>query len=298
MKHVFIVNPISGKGAAKAAVPFIEKICKERNYNFDIILTQYPKHAQEIASLYTLKEEVCLYSVGGDGTAYEILNGINDKVCLSIIPCGTGNDFYRCIGTPSASLEQQILDALDGRIVEVDYGVSNHTRFLNCTTLGFDAEINHLVNTKMKKTFLPAKAMYFTAALQQLINPPCHHAKIQIDDQLIEQDILLVAVMNGKYYGGGFNPTPNANIQDGCFDLCIIEPLSRKRIIALLSKYMKGQHTSLRECKMVKGRHIQIKLEQEVSMQSDGENFQDNTIRFDLMHGALVLKVPQHSPLK
>lgn len=299
MKHIFIVNPTSGGGSAREAISPIHEIAKEKKLNYDLIFTEYPGHAKELAANYSIKEEVCLYSVGGDGTAYEILNGLSDKVCLSIIPCGTGNDFYRIISeTPAASIKQRVLEAVDGRIVEVDYGVSNHTRFLNCTTIGFDADINHMVNTTMKKTFLPPKMMYLTAALSKMIVPPKHQVKIQIDDEVIKQSVLLVAIMNGRYYGGGFNPTPDASIQDGLFDICIVEPMSRARMVTLIGRYMNGKHTDLKQVKMRRGRHISISLNDQVVMQSDGEDFIDNRITFDLMQSALRLKVPQNSSLK
>ncbi len=299
MKHIFIVNPTSGNGFAKNAIPLIKKIGDTKSLDYTILLTEYPGHARELAALYSIRENACLYSVGGDGTAYEILNGLSDRVPMAIIPCGTGNDFYRIIvETIPSSLEERILETIEGRIVEVDYGLSNHTRFLNCTTLGFDAEINHLVNTTMKKTHLPANLMYLTAALSKLVNPPCHSIRLVIDGQLLEQKVLLAAMMNGRFYGGGFNPTPQADIQDGFFDLCLVEPMPRRRILQLIGKYMKGQHTHFKECKILRGRHIIIDSDQPIVMQSDGEDFRDLHITLDLMRSALRLKVPQRSLLK
>ncbi len=297
MKHIFIINPTSGHGSAKNAVPFIEEICQNQNLDFELIFTQYPGHAREIANDYTIADDVCLYSVGGDGTAYEILNGINDKVCMSIIPCGTGNDFYRMIGSQAKSIKERVQEAIDGKVVEVDYGVSNISRFLNCTTVGFDAEINHMVNGTMKKTFLPSKMMYPAAVVAKLTNPPRKKITIEIDGEVFEKEVLLFAIMNGRHYGGGFTPTPQADIQDGYFDICMVEPMPRRRIIPLLPKYIKGTHTELKECMMLKGKRIKITSNEPLVMQSDGEDFTIKSITFDLMRHGLKLKVPQSSKL-
>lgn len=299
MRHIFIVNPASGNSLNQTRTEEIDAICQKKNLDYIIIETKYPNHAKEIAHQYTSKDDVCLYAVGGDGTIFEVMNGINDGVPLAIIPCGTGNDFYRVISESSlSSFNDKVIEAIEGRFVKIDYGISNHSRFLNCTSIGFDAEINHLVNTKWKKTHLPGKLMYYTAALAKIVVPPIIHAKIQIDDQFIEQDVLLCAVMNGQYYGGGFNPTPDSSIQDGLYDLCIVEPLSRFDIIRLISLYRKGKHTQLKQCKLLRGKHISIKTDNPVAMQSDGECFNDSTITLDLVKNGLTLKVPQHSSLK
>lgn len=299
MKHIFIVNPASGNSSIQNRIMEINSICHQMNLDYEIIETQFTNHAKEIAQQYTALDDVCLYAVGGDGTIFEVMNGINDQVPLAIIPCGTGNDFYRVISkSASVSFHDKVIEAIEGRYVKVDYGLSNHTRFLNCTSIGFDAEINHLVNTKWKKTHLPGKLMYYTAAIAKIVMPPVIHAKIQIDDLLIEQDILLCAIMNGQYYGGGFNPTPESSIQDGFYDICIVEPLSRFDIIRLIGLYRKGKHTQIKQCKILRGKHITITTQTPIVMQSDGECFNDSTITLDLIKDGMILKVPQHSSLK
>ena len=298
MKHIFIINPTSGHGSARSAIPFIDEICTSKKLNYEKILTEYPGHASEIASSFSIKDNVCLYTVGGDGTAYEILNGINDKVCMAIIPCGTGNDFYRMVASQSKSIRQRILDTIEGKIVDIDYGVSNRSRFLNCTTIGFDAEINHMVTNTLKKTILPSSLMYPVAVATSIFKPSCQRIKIEIDGIPMEREVLLLAIMNGRYYGGGFTPTPQAEIQDGLFDICIVEPMKRTKILNLLPKYMKGTHTHLKEVTMLRGRHIVLSAEKQMVIQSDGEDFQDQRITFDLMKKGMRFKVPQSSSLQ
>ncbi len=299
MRHIFIVNPISGKNKKATLIADIEELAHQKKLDYEILITQYPKHATELASKYSIKDDVCLYSIGGDGTAYEILNGLKDQVCLSIIPSGTGNDFYRMISdTTATTFKQQLLDAIEGKIVYVDYGINNHTRFLNCTTIGLDAEINYRASSEIRNQYLPGGLTYVVAAVSKIVEAKPVTLTIETENEKWTQSCSLCAIMNGCYYGGGFIPTPSAIINDGYFDLCIVEKLSRAKMMSLLTKYMKGKHTDLAVVKMIKAKKVMITSQEETIMQSDGECFHEKKIHLEIMHKALKLKVPQYSKLQ
>ncbi len=298
MKHIFIVNPISGKNKKEKITATIQNICKEKDLEFEILITQYPKHATQLANNYSIKDNVCLYSVGGDGTAYEILNGINDKVCLSIIPSGSGNDCYKmlCDNAPK-TLYDQLLEAIEGEVVYVDYGIGNDTRFFNCTTIGLDAQINYRATHEIRNRFLSGHLTYLVAALSKFLKANPTTITIEVNNEKWTQECSLCAVMNGQYYGGGFNPTPNASIDDGMFDICIVDKLSRGKLFQLVSKYLKGTHTDLSVVKMIRANKIVISSDTLIDMQSDGESFKEKHIHLEIMHKGLKLKVPSHSKL-
>ncbi len=299
MKHIFIVNPKSGKNKKVDIIATIEEVCHEKELDFEVLITQYSGHASLLAAQYSIKDNVCIYSVGGDGTAYEILNGLNDKVEMAIIPCGTGNDFYRMIARHKpTSFKRRVIEAIDGESIELDYGVVNNKRFLNCTTIGFDAQINHYSSTKLRGTFIPSAISYLVAALSQIVNSKPLTLTISTDDETWTQDVLLCAIMNGRYYGGGFIPTPNAELQDGYFDVCVINYMSRTEITKLINKYMKGKHTELPVCKMFKAKKVTLESKSIATLQSDGECFNETHIHMEIMHNALKLKVPSRSQLK
>jgi diacylglycerol kinase family enzyme len=99
MKHIFIINPISGTKKFNQYMDYIEETMKDRKLEYEIILTQYEKHASTLASKYDENDDVTLYVFGGDGTVHEVINGIKPNIPLAIIPVGTGNDFYRYFQT-------------------------------------------------------------------------------------------------------------------------------------------------------------------------------------------------------
>lgn len=97
MKHVFIINPISGKGKTLKVAENIEKVCQREKLDYEINYTNYPGEATKIAKKYRFSQNI-IYSVGGDGTLNEVLNGIvGTKNILAIIPSGSGNDFYKTL---------------------------------------------------------------------------------------------------------------------------------------------------------------------------------------------------------
>ena len=97
MKHVFILNPFAGKKDSETYMGLISEYFSTHGGEYRILTTEYPGHASELAARYTAEEDVCVYAFGGDGTAYEVLNGLNDGVAMALIPNGTGNDYFRKI---------------------------------------------------------------------------------------------------------------------------------------------------------------------------------------------------------
>lgn len=298
MKHIFILNPTAASGKTQKIKNILEKYCIDNNLDYEIIETQYSKHASEIANQYGINDDVTLYSIGGDGTAFEILNGVNDKVSVSIIPAGTGNDFFRMISDDNSDILQTIIECIHGRNVYVDYGVANKTRFLNSTTLGLDARINTLACEIFKKSFMPKKFLYGIASSIGVLAPKPFNMTLTIDDKIIKQKSLLVGVMNGKFYGNGVNPIQDVSIQDGYFDIIVIDNIPVFKLLTLLPKYLSGNTKTIKEIHIYRGKKIKIETEIEIDAQSDGENFKTKSITFDIMKDSLNLRVPMSSKLK
>lgn len=299
MKHIFIINPISGKGAAKKAVPLIQEICHKHQYVFELIETSKPYDATEIASRYHEKDNVCLYAVGGDGTVLETAAGLNENVPLGIIPAGTGNDFFRSIYSEKKEINQIIEETLLGKFVRVDRGIANHQPFLNCITFGMDAQVNELVIKIMKKTPIPKSLVYILAAIWVILKPNTTHVIIESENLRIESDAMIIAIMNGQYYGGGFHPTPMADLQDGYFDCCIVDKIPLFRLFKILPMFFAGKHTNLPQCHFYKLKDFTCICPQDkVYSQIDGEQKNVKKVQVSLQRSQLLLRVPNNSNLK
>lgn len=298
MKHIFIINPTSGRGRAYQQVSIIEEVFKNRLDSFEIIVTEHQGHATEIARRYRHSDAVTLYAVGGDGTAYEVLNGLQDQVPMAIIPAGTGNDYYRMVGYQEKSLKKLIQDTIDGREVNVDYGLANDRRFLNMMALGLDAETNQVAQDIGKKLPIPRSLVYAISALAVIVRPKKLDIQLKINKQVINRKVLLIAIMNGRWYGGGFQPTPEASIQDGLFDVCIVDDLPVHKIIKLLPSYYKGTHVNEKVVQFFRSDTLEIMTRKLSAVSCDGETSKQDTIIFRLIKDGLVLRVPQASSLK
>jgi len=294
MKHIFIVNPISGKGGSAKALPIINEYCQQHQIEYEVHMTQYVGHAKELANQYSIRDEVCLYAVGGDGTIHEVLNGLQDQVPMAIIPTGSGNDFFATLSKQSWELPQLITETIRGDFMPVDYGIANSHRFMNMLAVGFDAEINYLVNDKFKDLpLVPPKMVYLMAALYKITKPTKHQIKLTVDGQVVEYSCILTAVMNGKHYGGGFTPTPMAIVNDGYLDILRVDYVGPVQIMGLLGKYFKGTHVDLPIAHFLKGKDIKIENNIEAVYSLDGEIVSEKIMHIRLMVGGLRLRLPK-----
>lgn len=287
MKHVFIVNPTSGKGNYKVLVDWVEHNLEENQY--DIVYTKYVGHAKDLAESYG--PDVILYAVGGDGTAHEVLNGMHQDASLGIIPTGTGNDFYKMIGDKKQLLSMIEKTVLHGVTRKVDVGKVNGNLFLNCTNIGVDADVNQRAN-KMQMKYMPHELVYLISALREIFSIKPYDIEIKEDNVFEKKPITLLSVMNGKFYGNGFQSAPKAEIDDGYLDFCMVAPVTTMRAFKLLSKYNQGKHLSLEEVTYKKVEKLEIKSEQPLVVGCDGEIFETNHLRIEVMKHHLNLRTP------
>ncbi len=296
MKHIFIVNPTSGKGHSLEFVPVIEDYFKKNGGDYQIIKTEYVRHATELANKYCQEDDVVLYSVGGDGTMKEVLDGIDENVTLCVIPGGTGNDFYKSIDSRKLDKEQLIKDCIEGDVVKVDYGTLNgKSRFLNVCSFGLDADVNDYACNYVKvETNIPNSLVYAYSAFKVGLHPKPFNVEAEIDGKQFKQEVIMVACSNGKYYGGMFMPAPLAEINDGLLNLCFIKNIKKKlRLIKLILKYSKGKHTSEPESINKVAKTMKFKFDRAVNYQIDGENGKLQECTIEIHPQAMKLKMPK-----
>lgn len=293
MKHIFIVNPYTCKAKTQGYIESIESLCHELHVSYEIFQTDYIGHACDITKRFTKEDDVCIYSVGGDGTACEVANGLAPDVSMAIIPAGTGNDFFRMFGLDTSNIPQIIKETIQGKEINIDYGLCNNKVFLNTTTMGLDARVNHMVCDLLKKTFLPKFMLYGIAAVSNVLNPQPFLATIKTNNQTFNTKSILIAVMNGRYYGNGFSPTRNAEIHDGEFDICLVHNTSIPRMLQLLPKYFKGDTENIKEVTHLRSNKITISSREPIHVQTDGENYTQHELNIELVPNGLRLRVPQ-----
>jgi YegS/Rv2252/BmrU family lipid kinase len=271
MKHLFIINPVAGQGKPLKIIPEIKNIFSSRNDSFIIEVTQKPGHATDIARCYANKDNYRVYAVGGDGTLNEVLNGlVNTGSSLAVIPAGTGNDFSKNIYSTS-NVQDILVQTINGKECPVDIAKINNRYFINISSVGLDAEVANTTNRLKNTGMFRGSFAYLAGLFTTLLKYNSHILKVTIDGKTFEKDSLLLAIANGKYYGGGIQPAPEANISDGLLDICFVTKMNIFRIIKLLPLYIKGKHGGLKYVSFYRGKKIEVVNSHEMALNIDGE---------------------------
>lgn len=292
MKHLFIINPAAGKGKTVKLIPRIRECCESKSLDYEITITEYPGHATNIAEKYSKTQTLRIYSVGGDGTLNEVLNGMaGSGSSLAVIPSGSGNDFIRSI-TGDASPDDLIQSAIDGMERLIDYARINDKYFVNISSLGFDAEVVYETGYFKKLPLITGKMAYVLGILVTIIKGKQHYMNIKIDDETISGKTLLVAVGIGKYYGGGMLALPDAIIDDGLFDVCRAESMKRFDMLRLFPKYMEGKHKTIKGVYLYRAKKVEITVDKPIPMNRDGEIVLVDKATFEIFPKSLPFVFP------
>lgn len=292
MKHIFILNPVAGKGRGKAYVPLIEAYFKNRSEPFEILYTKGPGDATLLAAIHSSKEEPCrIYSIGGDGTLNEVLNGlVGTSTALGVLPSGSGNDFFRNLEeTPGVDL---LARTIEGKNRTMDLGVVNDQYFLNVASVGIDAAI--VWNARKFKTlpFLSGMAAYVAGIFYTVFSYRSFPSQVYSKDQSLEEETLLMAVANGFCYGGGMNIAPGAKVDSGCFEIYHIHQVSPFKILFLFPKLIQGRHEALKEVRHFSSREVTIRSKDSFLLNRDGEVERVTEAHFTLLPGGITIIQP------
>lgn len=239
--------------------------------------SQATEIAEENADNYKL-----IVAVGGDGTVNEVAKGIINKRqgILGIIPGGTGNDMARSLGIPLNPKEALKL-ILKGNKKEIDIGRVNSYDFLNISSAGFDAEVV-INNEKIKKRF-KSHISYAISVVYTLFTYKNKNVTIKINGKTFNEKILLLAVGNGKYYGGGMKILPMAQIDDGYLDICLISNISKLLSLYLFPTIFNGHHIKYKKyVKIYKAKSVTITSKEEFLLNIDGDVIETKEASFSL----------------
>ena len=281
MKRVFIVNPIAGNGKALKISKVLEIVCQTEKIQHEIIYTTGPGNATAIAREKSLNnDEIIIYSVGGDGTLNEVLNGIIDSnAILGVIPGGSGNDFYKMIKINSYLCNK------------IDVGKVNERYFINIASLGLDAKIAKRANN-IKSKYLPNFLIYYLSIFGELIN--LDNIEIKIDNQTVKEKVMLLSICNGSYYGGGIKIAPSAIIDDGLFEIYKGSKVNRLQTLKLLIMLLKGKHEKSKFVEYWRTNGITVESSIPIICNVDGEIIEDKKFNFEIIENGINLLSADH----
>ena len=296
MKHLFIINPAAGSRDRTA--DYSEKIhtaCHERNLDYEIRISQAPGQCCQIArEAAESGKQYRIYACGGDGTLNEVVQGAAgyDNVAVTVFSGGSGNDFVKLFNEPKAFFElERLLDAQEDTFDLID---CNGDISLNICSVGLDARIGTDVANYKRLPLLHGFSAYAASTVVNVVKGIAEHYVVEIDDRTIDGDMTMICVCNGRYYGGGFNPVPEADPSDGLLDVLVVKKVSRLQVAGVIGKYKEGRYKQLPHLvQHFKTKHITIYCDKETPINLDGELRLGKTVKMSVSDKKLRFFYPK-----
>ena len=276
MKSKLILNPLAGTDAAPDHLARMNEQLRHRIGTLDIVITVAEGDASETARQAVQDGYDHLFIAGGDGTLNEALNGVAsagglDAVTFGVIPLGTGNDFATALGLPD-DVEAAIDQLLGSDAVLVDVGRLNDRYFVNVSAGGFLAEVSDAVNPRLKT--VAGKLAYLIGGAQVILEYEPVRAQLRrVDGAAAPEDMALYAfaVCNSRLVGGGRLIAPDALVDDGELDVCLIHAMPTLEFLTLLRRVSDGEHVEDDRVAYFRTRELELAFDRPIKVNTDGQ---------------------------
>ncbi|MEE3450021.1 MAG: YegS/Rv2252/BmrU family lipid kinase [Acutalibacteraceae bacterium] len=299
MKHVFIANPNAGQGKAVQNI-YNSLSSIDKSAHTEVYLTKGKGDAENYIKQYMKKsnELVRFYACGGDGTIYEVVNGVAPfpLASFTVYPCGSGNDFVKTFGKKEDFLN--IKDLVQGEEIPIDIIKVNDRFCINACHFGFDTFVARKMDELRSKPIIGGKNVYTTSVAMGLATGMRSKAEITVDGRTMTNgEFLLCTIANGQYVGGKYKCAPKAVVNDGFMEFCVAEPISRITFIRLAKYYEQGTHLEDKRFKdflhYTRCKHVDIKAEDRFSVALDGEVIPVTKASVDIIHNGIKMALPK-----
>lgn len=276
MKLLIIFNPNAAHGRSVKRLEDIKTRFRKLGIETSFLATGYAGHGTKLVADADLSGFDGLVAAGGDGTVFEVLNGLyqhprSARIPLGLLPIGTGNAFARELRFREDALTDAIERLHRGNTREVDVGfvksADGSFHFVNIVSMGFAVDAG-LVALKMKHL---GESAYTLATLWQVLKLRSYPLMMEIDGQAVKSDNIFVTFSNSRYTGTHFLIAPDAEIDDGKLDVTVLEKLPRFRLLKLFPSIYSGRHVEYKEVSTYKAAHITIHSPQGLLLGPDGE---------------------------
>ena len=247
MKHLFIINPAAGsRDRSREYADAIRMACNARRLDYEIRVSMGPGDCTKIArEAASTGEEIRIYACGGDGTLNEVAAGVVgfDNAAITVYSGGSGNDFVKIFDDPKAFFDLERL--LDPAETTFDLIRCNGDLALNICSVGLDARIARDVSGYKRIPLLQGFRAYALSTLVNVIRGISEHYVVEVNGQTFDEEQTMICVCSGRFYGGGFNPVPEADPTDGMLDVLLVKKVTRLQVAQVVGKYKNGRYKEL-----------------------------------------------------
>jgi diacylglycerol kinase (ATP) len=285
-----VINPVAGQGRGASVGTHVAGYLNSRGIKYEIIIGRNGIDQADSLQRFLDRNPDCsgVFAVGGDGLLHLVLQKITPaQVPLAMIPAGTGNDFVRTLGWSLEDVDSILEAVLSKKPSSVDLGLVDGEWFAAILSTGFDS----IVNEKANAMSWPKGPMKYNAAIAiELPRFKPHHYEIVLDDRTISTQAMLIAVSNGRSYGGGMLVCPQADVSDGYFDVMVLHPVSKLEFIKVFPRVFKGTHITHPAVEIVRSKSVKITAD--AVAYADGERIGQLPVSAQCIPGALMTWLP------
>ncbi len=301
-KHIFVVNPIAGKG--KQALLVTEQIERfRRSYDIEVYFTKRKGDASEFIRSRlesgSSDEMYRFYICGGDGSLNEAVNGVmrsgRDNYALCVYPAGSGNDFVKAVG--GAERYSDVGRLLEGSVERIDVIKAGTYYAANAVHFGFDSCVAKVMNSVRDKKLIGGKHSYTTGVACAFLTAMRSECTLIADGEVLNYgDFLLCTIANGKYVGGRYKCAPYSEYDDGLLEVCLVKPVSRVRFLKLMGYYERGEHIDSELFRDIivyrRAKKLELSAATGFCYSLDGELINESNVNIEVLHKALNFIMP------
>jgi YegS/Rv2252/BmrU family lipid kinase len=288
MPLTLLVNPASAGGKTLRLLPRVEQALDARRAVFRVQRTKGLEHGTEQA-LRAIEAGELPVVLSGDGLLGAVGGAMaGSETPLGIVPGGRGNDLARVLGIPNDP-EAAVATLFSGHSRRIDVGEANGKRFLGIVSVGFDSECNRRAN---EVRFLRSNLVYVYSLLRTLVTWKPARFTLRVDDQRMRLSGYSVSVANNKAFGGGMYIAPDAELDDGEFDIVAVGEVGKLRFVGNLPKVFKGTHVMQDEIQVFRAPHLELSASKPFPVYADGEHLTDLPASLRILPQALTVLVP------
>ena len=299
---VFLVNPASANGSTGRRWPELARRAAAAGLEGATLFSERQGHLAELAREAALDGAELLVVVGGDGSVNEVANGLaglGRQPEVAIVPRGTGWDFSRTFGIPR-KVDDAVHVALEGDVRTIDVGRASYrawdgsdatTSFANVASAGMSGAIAQRANETTKA--LGGKASYLWATFAVFSGWEATEIEVVVDGERRTGRMFDVVVANGRFFGGGLQICPEAEPDDGLFDVLTIGDVTKRDLVLTMPKMYRGTHLPHPKAELLRGPSVTVTSETPLPIELDGEQPGTTPATFEVAAGALRLRVPR-----
>lgn len=301
MKHLFIVNPVAGRTKPEEKLRLIHEAVARTALGqageFEIYVTAAPMDAvSKIKADARRTGALRVYACGGDGTLNECVNGVAglENAAVTHFPCGTGNDFIRMFGEERTRFFD-LTELINGEVLPLDVIRCNGRYAVNICSMGIDARVGTDVHKYSGLPLLGGPGGYVTSLAVNYIKGVTTPMTVYVDGMTCGPELNLVCICNGRFYGGGFNPTNEARPDDGLMDVLIASGVGRLKLLGVIMSYATGKYRLYPQyISCVRTTRLEIKCRGTQVVNIDGEALYTDHAVIDLIPGGVNFILPRN----